>query len=242
MNVSDILKDALKFPASNWKRFFILGIIILVSTVPTIYFKNNPYILLMLLITFVIQFFYMGYTLRTIKISINGENELPAFNKWIEMFIDGLKIFIISFLYSIVPVIFLIVGMILAIDFSAITTGKLQFNFLKPAAIIVLSIGALLYVFVMFFYQIGIANMAYQGKLGVALHLREIKGIIIKIGWKKYLAVFLILLIISGASSILGYFLNQIPIYWLIIFYILISPYLGIFRSRAIGLIYREAL
>lgn len=244
MNINDIFKDAFKFPASNWKRFLILGIIILVSTLlamPTIYFKNSPYILLTFLIAYIIQLFVMGYTLRTTKISINEEDELPAFNKWIEMFIDGIKIFIVSLLYSIIPSIFVIVGVFIAI-FSSIQAGNLQLNFLNPATLVFLAIGGLLYVLVMFFYQIGIANMAYHGNLGAALHLSEIRSIIRKIGWKKYLVVFIILIIISGASSIFGYFLNRMPVYLLIIFAILISPYFGLFRSRTIGLIYKEAL
>lgn len=244
MNISEIFKDAFKFPASNWKRFLILGIIILVSTLlamPTIYLKNSPYILLTFLIAYIIQLFVMGYTLRTIKISINEENELPAFNKWIEMFIDGIKIFIISFLYSIIPSIFIIIGVVIAV-FSSISTGSSQLNFFNPATLVFLVIGGVLYVLVMFFYQIGIANMAYQDKVGAALSLGEIKSIIRKIGWKKYLVVFIILIIISGASSIFGYFLNRMPIYLIIIFAILISPYLGLIRSRAIGLIYKEAL
>ncbi|HML04506.1 MAG TPA: DUF4013 domain-containing protein [Methanobacterium sp.] len=244
MEISDIFKDAFKFPASNWNRFLILGIIILASTLlamPTIYFKNNPYILLTFLIAYIIQLFIMGYTLRTIKISINGEDELPAFNKWIEMFIDGIKIFIISLLYSIIPSIFIIIGVFIAV-FSSIHTGNLQLNFLNPATLVFLAIGGLLYILVMFFYQIGIANMAYHGKLEAALRLSEIRNIIRKIGWKKYLAVFIILIIISGASSVFGYFLNRMPVYLPIIFAILISPYLGLFRSRSLGLIYKEAL
>jgi hypothetical protein len=245
MNVSDIFKNAFKFPASNWKRFLILGIIILTYTLlatSNVYLGSNPFTLLMILPAYFLLFLVMGYTLKTIKISINEENELPAFNKWKKMFIDGLKVFLISILYFIIPTIFIMAGIFLAIDFSAITTGKLQFNFFNPATIIVLSIGVLLYVFLMFFFEIGLANMAYKGKLEAALSLSEIRSIIRKIGWKKYLAIFLILLIISGISNIFGYVFNQMPIYGLIIFAILISPYLTLISPRAVGLIYKEAL
>jgi len=245
MEISDIFKDALKFPASNWKRFFILGIITLTGSlfaVSNVYFRSNPYTILMILPAYLLIFLEMGYTLRTIKVSINEEDELPAFNKWIRMFIDGLKVFLISLIYYIIPTLFLIAGMILAIDFSAITTGKIHYNFLNPLALIFLSIGSLLYVLLTFFFQIGLANMAYKEKLEAALSFGEIKRIIRDIGWKKYLVVFIILLIISGASSVFGYFLNQMPIYWLIVFSILISPYLALIRSRALGLVYKEAL
>ncbi len=181
----------------------------------------------------------MGYTLRTIKISINEENELPAFNKWKRMFIDGLKVFIVGILYYIIPTIFIMIGIFLMLDFS---TATFKFPVLNPAAIMVLSIGALLYILFMFLYEIGIANMAYHRKLEAALSFREIMDIIRKIGWKKYLAVFIILLIITGISNLIGIISGRMSIYWIIIFAILISPYLALIRHIAIGLIYKEAL
>lgn len=245
MEISEIFKDALKFPASNWKRFLILGIIILTSTLlatSTIYLGSNPYTLLLILIAYIIQLFMMGYTLRTIKISINEENELPAFNKWNRMFIDGLKVFLIGLIYYFIPTIFIMIGRVFMIDFSAISTGKLQYTNFNPTAIIILLIGVLLYILFMFFYNIGIANMAYQRKLESALSLSEIRGIIRKIGWKKYLGLFLILILISAISYIIGYITVQMPVYVVIIISILISPYLTLIEPRAIGLIYKESL
>ena len=225
MNVSDIFKDAFKFPASNWKRFLILGIIVLVSTLLSVFGSHFgvSYIFLIMLPVYVLTFLYRGYLLRVIKVSINEGNELPAFNKWIQIFIDGLKVFLVNIIYLIIPVIVLMVGIFLTFDLSS---GKFQFANLSPVVIIVLLIGVLLYALFMFFYEIGLANMAYHGKLEAALNLSEIREILGKIGWKKYLMVFVILLLITVVLYIIGYFSGSIPLIGVIVIGILISPYI----------------
>lgn len=242
MNISDILKDSFKFPVSNWKRFLILGIIILASSlfsVSNLYFGYSPYMILMILPSYILIFFYRGYLLRVIKVSASGDNELPGFYEWIQIFIDGLKVFLVSILYYIIPVIVLMAGFFLTFDLSS---GKFGFGNLNPTAMIVLSIGSLLYILFTFFYDIGLANMAYQGKLEAALSFSEIKEIIRKIGWKKYLALFIVLLLIMIVSTVISYLAGSISLIGVIIVGILVSPYLTLISNRAIGLIYKESL
>jgi hypothetical protein len=242
MNVSAIFKDAFKFPVSNWKRLLIFGLITLSYTLFlgfNTYFGSNLYTLLMFIPTYAAMFLLTGYTLRTIKTSINEINEPPAFNKWIQMFLDGLKVIFTGILYFIIPGIVLIVGVFLSFDLSS---GKFQFTNLSPIAMIVLLIGVLLLALFMFFYEIGLANMAYHNKFEAALNFGEIREVIRKIGWTKYLAFFVILILINVISGIMGFILGLIPIIGLIIIGFLIEPYFALIRARAIGLIYKEVL
>ena len=34
MNMSEIIKDSLRYPFSDWKKILILGLIVIVSTIP----------------------------------------------------------------------------------------------------------------------------------------------------------------------------------------------------------------
>lgn len=48
-------------------------------------------------------FFVIGYVVRTLRGVLNGETEPPVFDDWGDLGMDGLKVFVIGFVYSLVP-------------------------------------------------------------------------------------------------------------------------------------------
>jgi len=48
-------------------------------------------------------FFVIGYVVRTLRGVLNGETEPPEFDDWGDLGMDGLKVFVIGFVYSLVP-------------------------------------------------------------------------------------------------------------------------------------------
>ena len=129
MNMSRIIKDALKYPFSDWKKILILGFVILVSDLTLIFYNishitNNE--ILIPFIGFLILFFVVGYEFRIIKSSLNGVDELPKFNAWAVMFKEGIKNYIVHFVY-LIPV-FLIILFYLGITNFLLDLIRESFN------------------------------------------------------------------------------------------------------------------
>ena len=50
-------------------------------------------------------FVVFGYVVRTVRYSLEGEPEPPAFEEWGELLVDGVQAWVISLLYMLVPLI-----------------------------------------------------------------------------------------------------------------------------------------
>lgn len=61
---------------------------------------------LVLLSIFILPLFFLsGYTVRVLERTANGEEEPPIFDEWSALFVDGLKLIIISLGYLLVPMV-----------------------------------------------------------------------------------------------------------------------------------------
>jgi Protein of unknown function (DUF4013) len=106
MNISEIIKDSLRYPLTDWKKYLILGILILIVTT----FINGPFIVPnLIIIGYIIGFFVIGYLFRIIKSSLNGNDVLPKFYNWGEMFSDGVKVLIVGIVYSIPAILIILI-------------------------------------------------------------------------------------------------------------------------------------
>ena len=121
MKIGEIVKDSLRYPFSDWKKFLILGIVVLlgsISSITRIYVPvntTNLFLTLVLgIIGFIFGFLQRGYFFRIIKTSLNGVAVLPEFNSWIEMFKDGIKLFIVPIIYFIPAILIILVLAVLS--------------------------------------------------------------------------------------------------------------------------------
>ena len=79
-------------------------------------YTNNYVIFPLICIGFITGLFVNGYMFKIIKTSLNEENKLPGFNAWINMLIDGIKVFLVSIVYLVVPT--LIIMLLIPLLFS----------------------------------------------------------------------------------------------------------------------------
>lgn len=238
--ILDIYKDALEYSAKDWKTLVILGVICLFS--------------FLLLPAFLIT----GYNYRVINNAvhgvINGRDLLPGFDDIVGMFVDGLKYVIVQILYLLVPVIAFLLFAILASQFAGIASSALM--------IIGCLITFVLFVVAELMSNMGLCHMAYnEGAFSKAFAFSEIKEVIDEIGWFECIATFIGLIIITlvisfvvtaiigiifAAFGISGAILGADPsgifILGLLInsavAMFIVGPYLSIFNSRSIGLLY----
>jgi hypothetical protein len=222
MKIGEIVRDSLSYPFSDWKKVLIFGLIILITSFPTLinrYTSINATDVTLLwifaIVSFLIFFFERGYTFRIIKSSLRGSMELPEFINWTGMFIDGIKIFIVSFVYGIPVFLIIIVYSVL----SFISNPSLVINTLSGATFwyfvggtgftalsswlgILFSI-IILYIIIIFpIILIAITHMAHNNsKLIYAFRFHEIIDKISILRWKNliiwYLTTGIVLLIIT---------------------------------------------
>jgi len=238
--ILDIYKDALEYSAKDWKTLVILGVLSVFS--------------FLLLPAFLIT----GYNYRVINQAvhgiINGRDPLPGFDDLIYMFVDGIKVVIVQVAYVIVPVVIFIIFAVIAGNVG----GGLS------AAIMIIGCLITLIVAVVAFLmeQMGLCHMAYHdGAFSKAFDIKELKEVISEIGWFEciltYVGLIIITLVIAfvvtaiigliftvfGLSGFAlgvdagGVFALGVILNWLVTIF-LVGPYLSIFNSRSIGLLY----
>lgn len=222
MSIGTIISDSLKYPFSNIKRAFGLLLLFLGS------------------ILIIPAFLALGYNLRIIENTINGSNELPPFDEWGNMFIDGLRFFAVTLIFLIIPDILMIyvIPWILATYFGIFQIS----NYLLSNII-----GLLVTLPFNLAYIMALGNMAHEVRFGAAFEFNKIFGFIKRIGWPKYVMYIIVFALIDLLLSLIPDFsaLLQISLgfKWFIVDLILligISIYLSMYRGRFIGLMYRE--
>ena len=252
MNLGEIVKDAVRYPLSDWKKILILGIIIFfsgISNMPSIIFRNVGLIVLLFIITLVIGCFSRGYQFRIIKSSLSGFNELPDFNSWIAMFIDGIKVSIVMFVYFL-PVILIIVFTMLLFGSTILKSISNPFsvdvNTLINVAIIIWA--SIIIFFIIYPIQyLAVAHMVNnQGKLSTAFRFREILTKIGSIGWINLIIGYIVIGIIFLIIYVLGLFVTHIigrltfPSIGTILLSLIVGSYLSMYINRSVALFYNS--
>lgn len=260
MEVWKILKDSVKYPFSDWKKLLILGVIIVFSGISSVAVlggtRNVEVIYFLVIIGIMVGFLVNGYLFRIVESSLVGIFELPKFNDWGDLFLDGIKLDIIGIFYAI-PVI-LVILVFTALSFIPIlgSTGTTQFlinSIISNAGIECLrALGhgiwatvVTLYVVIIYpIFLLAIANMANNdGKLSAAFSFQEILKKITRIGWGNLVEWYILIEIIYSSIAVIGALILNIftfhtPLIGAVIFSLTISPYLSMYIYRALALLY----
>lgn len=93
MDVGELLSDTIRYPLSDEKKLITLGLLLIIS------FLIVPWLLA------------LGYVFRALKAPIAGSNELPDFEQWGEMLVDGLKVFVVQLSYFLIPGLIIFLGL-----------------------------------------------------------------------------------------------------------------------------------
>jgi hypothetical protein len=249
----EIFKDSFEYSYKDPKSILKFGVLSLLSGF------------------FIPQLFALGYYYRITDISINGtingEDSLPRFEKWGDMFIQGFKILIIRLIY-------LIPGTLIFLIPHERTYGISFFQNVSTLffAFGLLSLAIVLWIGFYLLSSVAITNMINNnGSLKAAFNFKEIITIINSIGISRYIKFYmgciilaigifgdffsiislmsgfitLIALSMENLSSMpefLGVFIITVTALILATFIILgflfLIPFFLSFESRAIGLIY----
>lgn len=219
MEIGEIISESIKYPSSNWKKVIILGILVIAS------------------VLIIPIFLVYGYVFRIMKASIAGLNELPEFDELGEMFVDGLKIFVVALVYAIpIWIISAILGAIMGTGMGTPATS------LDPTMIWGALASSTVFIIVALIIGLveimAILNMAYyDGEIGAAFRFNEILDRIARIGWGKYIVTYIVIAVISFIGFLIG-LITMFVLIGFILLPLIIVPYLAMFSSRAMALLF----
>ncbi|NYB51896.1 MAG: DUF4013 domain-containing protein [Methanobacteriaceae archaeon] len=226
MEIGEIVSDSIKYPSSDWTKIIIFAVILLIP---------------------IVNFIGLGYVLRIIKATVAGIDDLPDFDEVGDMFIDGLKVFVVGIVYAIpIWIIATIIGLILGAIFPATTT---YYTGTDATALIGGMIASYAVVFIValiigLIEIMAIVNMAYyDSELGAAFRFSDILNYISTIGWGKYIIVYIIIALIGAVIGIVAMFVGLLLLFvGVFITMPLAMSYLYMFGTRAIALLFTDAL
>jgi hypothetical protein len=226
MDLSDNLSNSFEFARKLFSDFGRLVILIVLDLIP------------------IVNLIVTGYASRVLKES-PGADSPPKLENYGDMFIDGLKIAVASIIYMIIPLLLIAagVGSFFATMVMEGGTNLMPGQF-KPAytglltgtGIALALVGVVVAFVMLILLAAGIAHMIKTGKFGKAFAFGEILSVIRRIGWGKYIAWLVLIVIIA---AIVGAVAGGIPVVgWLIA--AIIGPAVTVFYFRSLGLLYSE--
>ena len=192
----------------------------------------------LLIISCIIFPLILGYMMRIYR----GVKPSPELNEWGGMFIDGIKLLIVGIIYAI-P--------ILIVEFAVIGSAGVAFlvalsnPMADPNALTGL-IGAVLFgvvilvlvaIIIEMIAIIGMVRFARTNSFGQAFNFGAIFAIIGRIGIGTYIVALIVIAIIVGIIEVICWLIPYVGFVLLII----ILPFLVLFSTRYITLLYESA-
>jgi hypothetical protein len=193
---------------------------------------------ILLIISCIIFPLIMGYMMRIYR----GVKPSPELNEWGGMFIDGIKLLIVGIIYAI-P--------ILIVEFAVIGSAGVAFlvalsnPMADPNALMGL-IGAVLFgvvilvlvaIIIELIAIIGMVRFARTNSFGQAFNFGAIFATIGRIGIGTYILALIVIAIIVGIIEVICWLIPYVGFVLLII----ILPFLVLFSTRYITLLYESA-
>lgn len=227
MNITEMFSDSyISYPFSNSNRILGLGLLFcsgVLLIVPAV--------------------FAGGYLMRIIENTIDGNYELPPFENWNGMFIDGLKV-------SAVVIFFIFPGLVS--EFMLFVLVQSGYATLNPWLMIGLfMLTSLFYISAYILSITAIPRMAYKNQLRAAFEFKMVLKDIKCIGLKKYVLSLTGLSIMAAYLILFAGFLHEIfytvgalislNVYIIdFVANLMIYPLIVASQGRFMGLIYLE--
>ena len=269
-SITDCVVEGLKYPLKDIKKLLGFGVLFAILNLlsiargtksidivrafskasgDTIMFKFSQIpqtdlgiMIVLAIISLIVMLFIMGYQYNVVKFSIDRKEDLPGFNDISGMFIKGIKYFLVTLAYNILPLILVIAG-VLTIN--------------ESYGIVLIFISVILFIIAFFLLIMALNNMIAHDELAKAFDFSGITGKISNLGWGKYIGtilftiiVFMIIMVAVGfiltlLTAVLAIAINQALTLSAILGVIeglIVNSYAGVFYNRVLGSIYREAI
>ncbi len=201
-SITDIVVDGLKYPFNDVNKYLGFGVIqVIMSVLFMGAFASTGYYFVQAYRTSVSMgldmidwsvvspaMIIVSAVLFVLGLIVLKNNELPAFNDYVGILKDGLKMIAVKIAYAILPGILFLLGLMLAVNdnVGAVVNGIGSF---------ILAIAIIFAIVVAFFQIMAIARMVDMGTLRSAFDFREIYELISNMGVVQYVGILIFLAI-----------------------------------------------
>jgi hypothetical protein len=189
----------------------------------------------------ILSFFISGYIVRIYR----GVQPAPDFTGWKELFIDGIKLAIVWFLWFLPIFIMLVAGVIVA--FASYLSIRATAAQVTPApditllltVLLLILVGFVLFVIVAFLGILGAVRFARTGSIREGIRVSQILKTIGTMAWLSYILSLIVFVVIAVIYGITTAILSFIPyIGWVLA--IVVAPFFTIFIARYFALVYDQ--
>jgi hypothetical protein len=185
------------------------------------------------LLGILLSFFLSGYMVRIYR----GTKPAPDFTGWTELFVDGVKLAVVWFLWVLPLFIILAVGAALAFAFYVASPGAAPNLAILGIVLLLLLVEFVLFVFVVLFGILGAVRFARTGSIREGIHASALLTTIRTMGWVSYLIALIVIAVVCVMYAIITAVLSAIPyIGWVLV--MIVSPFFSIFMARYFTLVY----
>jgi hypothetical protein len=266
MKLREIITDAIKYPISDSRKFLIFCVLIVLMSLSTILpsygLKDSTSTIVLSLVSLVVSFIVLGYSVDVIKGGVEGAETLPDFD-YVKNFVIGIKAMILEIIYFIIPLIIVLVvasasGLFssfteivyASIDAAANGAGNLTammatvpqstMTTFTTALTLTLIVAIILFILFSLMSFTGLVRFAKTGSGIEGLRFRQIFRDMSRIGFVKIIVTLIVIYIIALAMSAVITAIGLIPYIGVFIGMFIGVPFMLLFTYRAIGLLYAE--
>lgn len=179
-----------------------------------------------------------GYLLHVLEAGVRGDETPPRFTDWVDLFVDGLLVLVVQFVYVGLPAVFftVVVGSFAVI--TAVTTSASPRPGPTAAAgglvtLAVLLVLGLVLALAAYLLPAALANFAWTGEFGGAFHLRTVARAAFS---ADYLVAVLLVIVVSIVLGVVGGLLVFVLVGIFVLFYLQMVVYYLFGRGFAGGL------
>ena len=267
MNLREIITDAIRYPISDTRKFLIFCALIIVMSLSTVLpsygIRDNTLSLILSLVTLIVSFIVLGYTVDVIKGGAEGEDVLPDFD-FVRQFVVGIKALILDIIYFIIPALIVIIVASATGLFSSFTEivyasidaaaknattmtmvmdaiPKSTMSAFTNALTVTLIVAVILFIIFSLMSFAGLVRFAKSGSGIEGLRFRKILSDMSSVGFVKIIVTLIVIYLISLVFSFVLGIIGLIPYIGVFIAIFIGVPFMILFFYRAIGLLYADA-
>ncbi|MDS0241271.1 MULTISPECIES: DUF4013 domain-containing protein [unclassified Haloferax] len=172
-----------------------------------------------------------GYFVRAMQAAANGEQSAPSFTDWGGLFVDGLKLFVVTFVWALLAVV---PAMLLTVivGVSTFTVSEAATGSAAAASAGGVGLGIVSVVLGLLVFALGLlvaylapaagANFAIEGNLGAGF---DVRTIVSGAFTGEYAVAWLLALVVAAVLGLIGSILSVIVVGLFILFYVQVMTY-----------------
>jgi hypothetical protein len=193
-----------------------------------------PQLIALCLAGLLLSFIVSGYLVRVYR----GITPPPRFDSWCSLYLDGIKLAIVGFIWLVPAMIIFVIALVLMI-FGAF--GGASMGTMMSAGFLLIFIGLVVLVITCVYAALGCVRFARTGSMREGLRFSEITNTIQAIGWGTYIIALIIMGVLVVLVSLIISLFALIPLVgWVI--ELVLMPLVQVFSARYISRVYDHSV